>query len=156
MKKTLLYSFLPCLMAMLMCATFTACSDDDDDNNAGSSANTETLIGKWQFVGADGSPDEIFYIFNNDGTGYFEIIEENGSRSYKQEYTYKLEGNAVTLYILKDNNYDYQDEKKIIYLLYIDDKWALSGECDFDEEEIYNEDDLREAIKEGEGAWYKI
>ena len=32
MRKTLLYSFLPILMAMLTCTTFIACGDDDEED----------------------------------------------------------------------------------------------------------------------------
>lgn len=55
MKKFYL-SFMPFLMALVLCVGFASCSSDDDDGSgtgsgsgSGSSVNTKELVGTWEF-----------------------------------------------------------------------------------------------------------
>lgn len=140
MKKTLLYSFLPCLMAMLMCTTFTACGDDDEEETSSSSAavSTSNIVGSWYFEEYDEEYDETektTFIFKSDGTLEWESIyiytDDSGNLFEDKEsglYTYKVEGDQVLITI---DGEDEGEETHVYKIVKIDGKelhWTWLGE----------------------------
>ncbi len=124
MKKTLLYSFLPCLMAMLMCTTFTACGDDDDENNNGTIENNggtidnNAIVGRWlTYEGEDADPEweeRTIAEFKKDGT----LITEYYIKQ-KNATDFTLDETEVGRYTLGDGKLIIQetteDERKLVY-----------------------------------------
>lgn len=112
MKKLLIFTWLPCLLAMFASASLVSCSDDDDDNEVSESS----IIGTWVWEGEereDGTLygwEKIEYTFNEDGTaretesykGYDENKGWGALEEYTCTYTYKLDGNKLYLTSTKD------------------------------------------------------
>lgn len=146
MKKTLLYSFLPCLMAMLMCTTFTACGDDDEEETSPSSpaVSTSNIVGSWYFEEYDEEEEETektTFIFKSDGTLEWESIyiytDDSGNLFEDKEsdlYTYKVEGDLVLITIDEEDEEDGEIYETHVYkIVKIDSKelhWAWLGEYD--------------------------
>lgn len=79
--KRILMLVLIVLSVSLMLVGFTACSNDKE-------AAEPTIIGKWVYE----SSDDMYYTFNEDGTGsYFFIGGE-------LKFTYEDSGEAVTIH----------------------------------------------------------
>ena len=147
MKKTLLYSFLPCLMAMLMCTTFTACGDDDEEETPPSSTtvSTSNIVGSWYFEEYDAEYDETeksTFIFKGDGTLEWESIyiytDDFGNLNEEKETsrgTYKVEGDKVliTSTIDGEDEEDGEEETHVYKIVKIDGNklhWTWLGEYD--------------------------
>lgn len=129
MRKTLLYSFLPCIVAMLMCSTFTACSDDDDDDSTTNLPIKESsIIGKWV-------REDITLNFFDDGTAF--ITEEE----YKTDYTYWISENRL---YLKDTQYPITNIYDIVSItnsqLILRHIYYKDGEEIADKEKIYKKE----------------
>lgn len=92
MKKTLLYCFLHCLMAMLMCATFTACSDDDDND-----AISYDIVGRWQYAYSYDDGIEISE-YTKDGEYILEYYRDGTSSSEKNKYKYEILDKGIMFY----------------------------------------------------------
>lgn len=129
MKKRLLYSLLPCLMAMFMCTTFTACSDDDDDNkNPKTSINKTSIIGKW----GNYNEADCFYetlIFNSDGTGTDIDVEMDydGNIIYSstESFEYTFDGKTLLMYEPDGDVEEYRvsiEGDKLMLIEFEDDK----------------------------------
>ncbi len=128
MKKLLIYRWLPCLLAIFMCTTFTACSSDDNETIL--PINKESLEGLWFMVEGNGalyfSEGETGYVSdnrNNDAATdymkyklvgddlYFDIIRFNsGYHCY-----YKIVSITSSTLTLKTINYSEEDEEIEIY-----------------------------------------
>lgn len=69
------------LIAILLCAGFTACSDDDED------VQSSDIVGKWYM---EEYGEDSYLVFNADGTGYSYYIEDGTDR-----FEYTLNGNIL-------------------------------------------------------------
>ena len=96
MKKSFIYNLLPCLVAMFMLTTFTACSDDDNDTTL--PIKESSFIGRW-------TREDITYRFNEDGTAV-ETEEE-----FRYEYLWWISDGVL---YLKSNQYQYTDKYKVV------------------------------------------
>ena len=96
MKKSFIYNLLPCLVAMFMLTTFTACSDDDNDTTL--PIKESSFIGKW-------TRGEVTFRFNEDGTAV-ETMEE-----YRYEYLWWVSDDVL---YLKSNKYQSIDKYKVV------------------------------------------
>ena len=98
MKRSFIYNLLPCLVAMFMLTTFTACSDDDNDTTL--PIKESSFIGRWTRGDRD-----ITFRFNEDGTAV-ETEEE-----YRYEYLWWVSDGVL---YLKNDQYQYIDKYKVV------------------------------------------
>ena len=96
MKKSFIYNLLPCLVAMFMLTTFTACSDDDNDTTL--PIKESSFIGRW-------TKEEVTFRFNEDGTAV-ETMEE-----HRYEYLWWISDGVL---YLRSNQYQYTDKYKVV------------------------------------------
>lgn len=99
MKKSFIYNLLPCLVAMFILTTFTACSDDDNDTTL--PIKESSFIGKW-------TREDIRYItfrFNEDGTGV------KTEEEFRDEYHWWVSDGVL---YLKNDQYQYIDKYKVV------------------------------------------
>lgn len=97
MKKSFIYNLLPCLVAMFMLTTFTACSDDDD-NDTTLPIKESSFIGKW-------TREDITYRFNEDGTAV------RTEEEYRDEYLWWVSDGVL---YLKSNQYPDTNKYKVV------------------------------------------
>ncbi|MCD8265522.1 MAG: hypothetical protein LUC33_00050 [Prevotellaceae bacterium] len=84
------------LVAVALCAGFTACSDDDDDNSGSSS-----LVGKWTVtVGDDDFVGDCF-TFYEDGT--FTDTWYYGDETIVDRHKYTYDGTTLKLIFLDED-----------------------------------------------------
>lgn len=98
MKKLLIYCWLPCLLAMFMCTTFTACSDDDD--NDGGPGKGGNIIGKWDYVYDEDADSEEILEFKENGEM---VTSRKGSSSERVQYYETNDGILYQYLYGKDN-----------------------------------------------------
>lgn len=99
------------LLAIVMCANFTACSDDDEETSS-------SIVGKWketlteisytdengEFHKENESGENCYIVFSEDGTALFYEARENGEPgSDRQNFTWKIEGKRLIMKDLETN-----------------------------------------------------
>lgn len=86
MKKNSFYLF-AMMMAVVLCVSFTSCSDDDDEGGSGS---TNALVGTWQCVSNTslGSDESEYLKFDAKGntTWYYVYTKESSFKICKYAY----------------------------------------------------------------------
>ena len=108
MKKLLIYSWLPMLLAAMAAFSFTACSDDDDETGGVVAATPATIVGKWKVMTLDSEGRETgdykICSFNADGTSSVQQFNADGTSGEQRFYTYTFDGTNI---------YQYNDSGKL-------------------------------------------
>ena len=108
MKKLLIYSWLPMLLAAMATFSFTACSDDDDETGGVVAATPVTIVGQWKVMTLDSEGRETgdykICSFNADGTSSVQQFNADGTSGEKRFYTYTFDGTNI---------YQYNDSGKL-------------------------------------------
>ncbi len=108
MKKLLIYSWLPMLLAAMATFSFTACSDDDDETGGVTVATPATIVGKWKVMTLDSEGRETgdykICSFNADGTSSVQQFNADGTSGEEHFYTYTFDGTNI---------YQYNDSGKL-------------------------------------------